>query len=123
MPAFNQSAANIYSDPRTRATISISTRYPNPSWLTATALRADYGPGRPGSRVFRGPEAVTSQARPVPGAVITPILVNGSAGVIITLNGRPLAVMGFTIVDRRIVEIDAIADPDRVGDLAAALHP
>ena len=85
-------------------------------------LRADYGPGHAGSKVFRGPEAVTSQARPVPGAVITPILVNGSAGVIITLNGRPLAVMGFTIVDRRIVEIDAIADPDRVGYLAAALQ-
>jgi hypothetical protein len=29
--------------------------------------------------------------------------------------------MGFTIADGRIVEIDAIADPDRVGDLAAGL--
>jgi RNA polymerase sigma factor (sigma-70 family) len=84
-------------------------------------LRADYGPGRPGSRVFRGPEAVTSQARPVPGAVITPVLVNGGPGVVITLAGRTLAIMGFTIADGRIVEIDAIADPDRVGDLAARL--
>jgi RNA polymerase sigma factor (sigma-70 family) len=84
-------------------------------------LRADYGPGRPGSRIFRGPEAVTSQARPVPGSVITPVLVNGGPGVVITLAGRTLAVMGFTIADGRIVEIDAIADPDRVGDLAAGL--
>lgn len=85
-------------------------------------LRADYGAGRPGSKVFRGPNAVTSQARPVPGAVITPVLVNGGPGVVITLEGRALAVMGFTIVDRRIVEIDAIADPDRVGDIAAGLR-
>src|SRR6266540_54628 len=35
--------------------------------------------------------------------------------------GRPFAVMGFTVADGKIVEIDAIADPERVGRLAAAV--
>jgi hypothetical protein len=29
--------------------------------------------------------------------------------------------MGFTVVEGRIVEIDAISDPERVGRLAAAV--
>ena len=50
-----------------------------------------------------------------------PALVNGAAGVVVTVRGRPLAVMGFTVADGRIVEIDAIADPDRVARIAAAV--
>jgi len=56
-------------------------------------------------------------ARPVPGSVVQPALVNGAAGALIT-NGRPCAVMAFTVVDGRIVKIDAIADPARVERLA-----
>ncbi len=33
----------------------------------------------------------------------------------------PFAIMGFTVRDDRIVEIDAIADPDRVQRLAASI--
>ena len=47
-------------------------------------------------------------------------LVNGAAGVVVTVGGRPFAVMGFIVADGRIVEIDAIADPQRVRRLAAA---
>jgi hypothetical protein len=32
-----------------------------------------------------------------------------------------MTVIGFTIRDRRIVEIDAIADPDRIRRIAAAV--
>jgi len=37
----------------------------------------------------------------------------------VTVHGRPFAVMGFTISGGRIVEIDAIADPERVQRIAA----
>jgi RNA polymerase sigma factor (sigma-70 family) len=81
-------------------------------------LRADFGPGRPGTRVVRGVREVAEMARPVRGSVVQPALVNGAAGALITVNGRPFAVMGFTVVDGRIVEIDAVADPARVERLA-----
>jgi RNA polymerase sigma-70 factor (ECF subfamily) len=57
----------------------------------------------------------------LPAARLYPALVNGAAGVVVTVRGRPLAVMGFTVADGRIVEIDAIADPDRVRRIAAAV--
>jgi RNA polymerase sigma factor (sigma-70 family) len=85
-------------------------------------LRADFGAWRPGaSAVIRGAASVAQSARSIPGAVIHPALVNGAAGAVITVRGRPFAVMGFTVVDGRIVEIDAIADPERVRRIAAAV--
>ncbi len=65
--------------------------------------------------------AVRGQVRGFPGALVQPALVNGAAGAVITVRGRPVAVMGFTVVGGRIVEIDAIADPDRVRRVAAAV--
>lgn len=85
-------------------------------------LRADWGPGRPAlPSVVRGAAAVARQARPVPGALVSPALVNGAAGVVVTVGGRPFVVMGFTVVGGRILAIDAIADPERVGRVAAAV--
>jgi RNA polymerase sigma-70 factor (ECF subfamily) len=84
-------------------------------------LRADWGARRPGApRLVRGAAAVAEQARigAMRAAVLHPALVNGAAGVVVTVHGRPIAVMGFTVVDGRIVEIDAIADPDRVARIA-----
>jgi RNA polymerase sigma factor (sigma-70 family) len=79
-------------------------------------LRSDAGAGRPASGVVRGAAAVAGQALrfAVPGAVLRPVLVNGSAGVVVTVGGRPMAVMGFTVSGGRIVGIDAIADAERV---------
>jgi RNA polymerase sigma-70 factor (ECF subfamily) len=57
----------------------------------------------------------------MPAAVVRPALVNGAAGAVITVGGRPFAVMGFTVSEGMIVEIDAIADPERVSRIAAAL--
>jgi RNA polymerase sigma-70 factor (ECF subfamily) len=82
-------------------------------------LRADYGGRRP-LTIFRGASEVAQQARGFPGAVVRPALVNSAAGALITAGDRPFAIMAFTVVDGRIVEIDAIADPVRVGRLAAA---
>jgi RNA polymerase sigma factor (sigma-70 family) len=83
-------------------------------------LRSDFGAKRP-APVFRGAAAVARQARGFPGALVQPALVNGAAGAVITARGRPIAVMGFIVVAGKIVEIDAIADPERVRRIAAAV--
>ena len=87
-------------------------------------LRSDYGGRRPAAPlVTRGAAAVARQALlgALPGARLHPALVNGTAGVVIIVNGRPFAVLGFTVTKGRIAEIDAIADPDRVGRIAATV--
>jgi RNA polymerase sigma-70 factor (ECF subfamily) len=57
----------------------------------------------------------------MPAARLHPALVNGSAGMVVTLRGQPFAVMSFTIADGKITEIDTIADPERVRTIAAAV--
>jgi RNA polymerase sigma-70 factor (ECF subfamily) len=87
-------------------------------------LRTDWGTRRPvASVVTRGAAAVARQALLFsnPTAQLRPALVNGAAGVVVTVAGRPFAVMGFTVAEGRIVEIDAIADPERVRRIAAAV--
>jgi RNA polymerase sigma factor (sigma-70 family) len=87
-------------------------------------LRSDFGARRPAApAVVRGAAAVARQAvmGALPAARLHPALVNGAAGVVITVAGRPFAVMGFTVTDGRIVEIDAIADPERVRRIATAV--
>ena len=87
-------------------------------------LRADFGAKRPGiPRVIHGAAAVARQAliAALPHARLHPALVNGAAGVVVTVNGRPFAVMGFTVAKGKIVEIDTIADPECVRRIAAAV--
>ena len=57
----------------------------------------------------------------VPDAELVPALVNGAAGVVVLVGGRPFSVLGFVVADDRIVEIAAIADADRVRRIAAAV--
>jgi RNA polymerase sigma factor (sigma-70 family) len=83
-------------------------------------LRSDGGAARPNaSVVLHGPAAVAGQALmfAVPSAVVRPALVNGAAGVVVTRDGRPLSVMGFTVTNAKIVEIDAVVDPERLAQL------
>jgi hypothetical protein len=40
---------------------------------------------------------------------------------IVTVKGRAYAVLGFTVADGKILEIDAIADPERIQRIAAAV--
>jgi len=90
-------------------------------------LRNDAGARRPAaSFVIQGAAAVATQAlkglrSALPVALLRPALVNGAAGVVVTIGGRPMAVMGFTITEGKILEIDAIADPARVRRIAAAV--
>ena len=75
------------------------------------------------SRTVRGPEAVAKQAmafrRLAPGA--RHAIVNGAAGLVVLDGARPFAVLGFAFANDAIVEMDILADPDRLArlDLAA----
>jgi RNA polymerase sigma factor (sigma-70 family) len=92
-------------------------------------LRVDAGPRRPAaSMLIHGSAAVAKQARTGlqawfarPIVHLRPVLVNGTAGVVVTLGGQPMALMGFTVAQGKIVKIDAIADPERVGRIVAAV--
>jgi RNA polymerase sigma factor (sigma-70 family) len=87
-------------------------------------LHSDGGAARPGaSMVVHGAEAVAARAftyaRLSP--FVRPALVNGAAGVVVAPHGRPFSVMGFTVAGGKIVEIDAIADPERLRRLDLAV--
>jgi RNA polymerase sigma-70 factor (ECF subfamily) len=73
--------------------------------------------------VVHGAAAVARRAIvfALPAAHLRPALVNGAAGMVIAVAGRPFSVMGFTVAEGTIVEIDAIADPERVRRIAAAV--
>jgi RNA polymerase sigma-70 factor, ECF subfamily len=80
-------------------------------------LRADGGDAQPyATAVVRGAAAVAGRALMFsrPGAALRPVLVNGSPGVVVYLEGEPVAVMGFTVAGGKITTIDALADPERV---------
>jgi RNA polymerase sigma-70 factor (ECF subfamily) len=84
-------------------------------------FRMDLGPDSPRARPkVEGAEAVARQilARGVPFAPLArPAIVNGTAGAIVGLRGRPFAVAGFTVSNGRITEIDIIADPEKLPHL------
>ncbi|MEU8632899.1 hypothetical protein AB0C38_12075 [Amycolatopsis sp. NPDC048633] len=44
-------------------------------------------------------------------------VVNGEAGLVATVGGRPVAVFGPTVRGGRFVEITIVADPHRVAEL------
>jgi RNA polymerase sigma-70 factor (ECF subfamily) len=83
-------------------------------------FRVDRGALRTaGSREIRGARTVAEQSMRfahLAGAA-RPALVNGAAGVVVAPHGRPYAVIGFTVRDGRIVEIDLLADPERIARL------
>jgi RNA polymerase sigma factor (sigma-70 family) len=85
-------------------------------------LRQDTSAKRP-LRVFHGAATVAAQARAtsVPGAAAIPALINGAAGAVITVHDRPFAILGFSIRNGRIVEIDAIVGRERVARVAASV--
>jgi RNA polymerase sigma-70 factor (ECF subfamily) len=81
--------------------------------------RSDAGVGAATTMVTRGAANVASQAirYAQPAATLHPVLVNGAAGVVVTVQGRPFAIMGFTVVDGRVAELDVLADPERLSRL------
>ena len=84
-------------------------------------VRADRGAVPAGaSREARGARAVAEQALTFARYIESAqsVLVNGAAGLVAWLpGGRPFSVMGFTVRRGKIVEIDILADPTRLGQL------
>ena len=80
-------------------------------------LRADLGGGM--TQELRGADAVASQARTYSrlDLVIQPALINGAVGAVTTLDGRPFSVAAVTVRDGKIVELDFLADPERLAQL------
>jgi RNA polymerase sigma-70 factor (ECF subfamily) len=88
-----------------------------------TVLRADFGAKHPDrSIVIHGASKVAQSAligATLAGARVVPVLVNGAAGAVIVVGGRPFVVMGFIVAEGRVLEINAIADPDRIRRITA----
>jgi len=78
-------------------------------------LRADFGPAR-GSREIRGAAAVAGRALGYAqiGLDMRPALINGVAGGVTFLHGQPFSIAAVTVRNGRVVELDFLADPERL---------
>ncbi|MEV5753086.1 sigma-70 family RNA polymerase sigma factor [Actinoallomurus sp. NPDC052308] len=75
--------------------------------------------GPEGTVVVRGADEVAAQAARFarPDALGHPVLVDGVPGVLITVRGRPVTVMAFTVADGAVTAIRALTDPARLGQV------
>jgi RNA polymerase sigma factor (sigma-70 family) len=82
-------------------------------------LRTDGFAGTP--TVLHGAATVSAAtlAGASPHAEFRPVIVNGAAGMLVTLRGRPAALMAFTVVGGRIAAVDGITDPHRLRRLVS----
>ncbi len=93
----------------------------------AVLLRADAGDGPfAPSRLIIGAAEVAAQAHRFAGLArfARLVLVNGTPGFLVAPDGQPAAVIGITVRDDKIAEIDILADPERLSrlDLAGLLR-
>ena len=81
-------------------------------------LRQDFGPVG-GSREMRGAAAVASQALSYAqiGLDVRPALINGVAGAVAFRNGQPFSIGAVTVRNGKIVELDFLADQERLREL------
>ncbi len=83
-------------------------------------LRSDGGTARPRASAFvRGASTVAKRALMFsqPSALLRPVLVNGAPGVLVIANGQPFSLMAFTLTQANIIEINVLADPERLAQL------
>ncbi|QDQ13623.1 sigma-70 family RNA polymerase sigma factor [Streptomyces spectabilis] len=85
-------------------------------------LRADGGEVAGLSRLVRGAQAVVAGARSFATVALSThlVLVNGRVGQMAVVDGKPFSVGEFTVRDGRIVEINILADHDRLAALLDA---
>jgi len=81
-------------------------------------LRVDVGAAGP-SRLIRGAAAVANQALLFSrgGPFARPAVINGAAGLVSISGGKPVAVFSPTVHGGKIVEINILADPERLAQL------
>jgi RNA polymerase sigma factor (sigma-70 family) len=79
-------------------------------------VRADLGAKTGGWQEVHGAQAVAKQAMTYAQFTVhgRPALVNGAAGIVASQGGRTYSVASFTVREGKIVEIDILADPDRL---------
>ena len=83
-------------------------------------LRADSGPGLPGATLeLRGAAEVAGRAITYARLQLLnrPVLVNGMPGMMSYRDGRPFSVGAITVRGGKIVEMDILADPERLSQL------
>jgi ketosteroid isomerase-like protein len=83
-------------------------------------LRIDGGALRAEARlVLHGAEAVAEHTATYSKLYpfVQPALVNGAAGAVVVPGERVFSVMGFTVTNGRITQIDALVDPERLAQL------
>jgi RNA polymerase sigma-70 factor (ECF subfamily) len=75
--------------------------------------------GPQGTVVVRGADQIASQARvgARPGALAHQAVVDGLPGILITVDGRPVTVLAFTIANSAVTAIRALTDPDRLAQI------
>jgi RNA polymerase sigma-70 factor (ECF subfamily) len=75
--------------------------------------------GHKGTIVVRGAGEIATRAMTGArrGALAHPALVDGAPGVLITVRGRPVSVMAFTVTDGAITMIRTLTDPGRLAQV------
>ena len=75
--------------------------------------------GPEGTAVIRGAREVAAQARMGArrDALVHPALVDGVPGALVTVGGRPVTVMAFTVADGAVTAIRTLTDPDRLAQV------
>ena len=101
------------SSPRRAA--ATSTRWSRCS--TRTSCCVGCRPGRPARRARRRGRRRPGAHVRRSGTDIERVLVNGVAGLLARKDGRPSSLLAVTVVDGRIVEIDVLADRERLARL------
>jgi RNA polymerase sigma-70 factor (ECF subfamily) len=89
-------------------------------------LRIDGGAVREEtSLILRGAEAVaaytSNYSKLYP--FVRPAFVNGAAGAVVAPAGRVFSVMAFAVTNGKITQIDALVDPERLGQLNLTIPP
>ena len=82
-------------------------------------VRADFGATSRATTELHGAQAVAESASSFSSLArfARPALVNGTAGFVVVRDGAPFAVLGFTVRDGRVVELDVVGDPGRLRQL------
>lgn len=83
-------------------------------------FHADGGAARPAaSATIRGPQNVTRRAAAfaIAHATFQPVMLNGSAAVIVRSTRQPVSIMAFVISHDRIAQIYSLLDPPRIEQL------
>lgn len=77
------------------------------------------------SLILRGAEAVaaytSNYSKLYP--FVRPAFVNGAAGAVVAPAGRVFSVMAFAVTNGKITQIDALVDPERLGQLNLTIPP